>query len=120
MSQNFQAGDFLLFQLDSGYGLMRILAIENNPSGGRVWHLAAYEELFLDPEMAENYLEANANLKLREAHMALTDRAFESTPVARFGNRPLTAEELAPLAIWRENSANQPSDISARLMLGLR
>ncbi len=41
MSQNFQAGDFLIFQIESAYGLLRILAIEEN-AGESIWHLAAY------------------------------------------------------------------------------
>ena len=50
MSQNFQAGDYLIFQIESGYGLLRILAIYERDDE-RIWHLAAYNELFFDIEV---------------------------------------------------------------------
>ena len=56
MSQNFQAGDFLIYQIESGYGLLRILAIEESRDD-KIWHLSAYNEMFLDIEMADAALE---------------------------------------------------------------
>lgn len=119
MSSHFEPGDDLIFQLESGYGLLRVLAFDDSPSGDRTWHLLAYEELFGDVESAEAALAAPENLHLRKAHMALTDRAFERTPAARLGNRAITPDELVALDEWRRNNG-EVSDRSALLMLGLR
>ena len=118
MTQPFDAGDDLVFQLESGFGLLRVLAVEDRESG-RVWHLLAYEELFPDVETAEAAL-AQAALHPRVPHMALTDRAFERTPAARLGNRPVTEDELAGYREWLESGAQIVSDRSALLMLGIR
>jgi hypothetical protein len=117
--QAFVAGDDLIFQLESGFGLLRVLAVEAREPEGTVWHLLAYEELFPDVETAEAALAAHDSLHVRKAHMALTDRAFERTPAARLGNRPVTYEELAGYRAWLENEG-AVSDRSALLMLGLR
>ena len=118
MDQSFSAGDDLIFQLESGFGLLRVLAVE--PEGSeRVWHLMAFEELFPDVESAERALAQPENLHTRTAHMALTERAFERTPAARLGNRAVTSEELAAYQRWRDDAGNV-SDRSALLMLGLR
>ncbi len=119
MSQNFQAGDFLIFQIESGYGLLRILAIDSI-NGETVWHLSAYNELFLDIEMAETYLVNPLALTVNLEHVALTNRAFEATQVARMTNVTLTGTELEPLLNWREDQTAEISDRSIRLMLGLR
>lgn len=119
MSQNFQAGDFLIFQIESGYGLLRILDIDSI-SGETVWHLSAYNELFLDIEMAEAYLDNPLALTINLKHVALTNRAFEATQVARMSNVSLTDVELKPLKDWREDKTAEVSDRSIRLMLGLR
>jgi hypothetical protein len=119
MSQKFQAGDFLVFQLESGYGLLRILAIEETPDD-KVWHLAAYNELFLDVEYADAALENPQNLTISLPHVALTDRAFLSTQTARMKNVPLTADELNAFTAWKEKPNAPVSDRSVRLMLGLR
>jgi hypothetical protein len=51
--------------------------------------------------------------------MALTNRAFERTPAARLGNRPVTDDELAAYHSWL--ATDRPvSDRSALLMLGIR
>src|SRR5438034_4294144 len=81
MAQSFAPGDDLIFQLESGFGLLRVIEIEERDSG-TVWHLMAYEELFPDVESAERALAAPDALHIRKAHMALTDRAFERTPAA--------------------------------------
>ncbi len=118
MDQTFNPGDDLIFQLESGFGLLRVLAVDQN-GGDRIWHLMAYEELFPDIESAERALTLPDLLHVRSAHMALTDRAFERTPAARLGNRPVTSEELAAYRRWVEEGG-VVSDRSALLMLGLR
>jgi hypothetical protein len=119
MSQNFQAGDFLIFQLESGYGLLRILGIDEE-NGEKVWHLSAYNELFFDIETADAALDEPQTLSLSIPHVALTNRAFEATQVARMKNAPLSAEELKPLENWKAEPNRGISDRSIRLMLGLR
>ena len=116
MSQEFSAGDDLIFQLESGFGLLRVLAVE--PDRG-VWHLMAYEDLFPDVESAERALAEPDGLRARKGHMALTNRAFERTPAAKLGNRPVTATELAEYQSWVANRG-EVSDRSALLMLGMR
>lgn len=118
MAQSFEPGDDLIFQLESGFGLLRVLAVERL-NDATVWHLLAYEELFPDVETAEAALARPDNLHVRLAHMALTDRAFERTPAARLGNRPVTPGELAGYREWVEKGG-PVSDRSALLMLGLR
>ena len=119
MSQSLVPGDDLLFQLESGFGLLRILAVEGS---GRetVWHLMAYEEFFPTVEAAEAALVAADTLNVRAPHLALTDRAFERTPAARLGNRPVTDAELLPYREWLKSEARLVSDRSALLMLGVR
>ena len=119
MAQAFAPGDDLIFQLESGFGLLRVLAVEDGGQGGAVWHLMAYEELFPDVELAEAALAPPGTLHVRQRHMALTDRAFERTPAARLGNRPVTEEELQAYREWAA-AGGQVSDRSALLMLGLR
>lgn len=118
MDQTFNPGDDLIFQLESGFGLLRVLAVEQK-GPDRIWHLMAYEELFPDVEAAERALTQPENLHVRTAHMALTDRAFERTPAARLGNRPIMGEELTAYQCWGDD-AGDVSDRSALLMLGLR
>jgi hypothetical protein len=118
MAHQFSAGDDLIFQLESGFGILRVLAVEGDEREA-VWHLKAYEELYPDIESAEAALAAPENLHTRLAHMALTERAFERTPAARLGNRPVTEEELAPFRQW-QSEGGEVSDRSALLMLGLR
>ena len=118
MTQTFVPGDDLIFQLESGFGLLRVIAVDS-VDAGNIWHLLAYEELFPDVEAAEQALTQPTGLHLRKDHMALTDRAFERTPAARLGNRPVTENELAPYLRWQE-SDGEVSDRSALLMLGIR
>ncbi|MBA3804990.1 MAG: hypothetical protein H0X14_04665 [Acidobacteria bacterium] len=119
MAQPFEAGDDLIFQLESGFGLLRVLAVEQH-EGTTVWHLLAYEELFPDVETAEAALAQAGALHPRVRHMALTDRAFERTPAAKLGNRPVTEDELAGYREWLKTVERLISDRSALLMLGLR
>ena len=118
MDAPFGPGDDLIFQLESGFGLLRVIAIEEHETG-RVWHLMAYEEFFADPESAEAALMIPDSLSVRRAHMALTERAFERTPAAKLGNRPVTESEKSAYQSWRANDG-RVSDRSALLMLGIR
>lgn len=119
MSKDLQPGDFLVFQLESGYGLLRLLAKSEN-SGQIVWHLAAYENLFLDVGSVEASLANSDGLTISHPHLALTNRAFESTQVARLANRPLSDDEKLSFAVWENDPNRKPSDRSVRLLLGLR
>ncbi len=114
----FAPGDDLIFQLESGFGLLRVIAVDED-NDKTTWHLMAYEELFPDVESAERALTNADSLHIRKRHMALTDRAFERTPAARLGNRPVRNDEHSEYEKWREESG-QVSDRSALLMLGLR
>lgn len=119
MSQKFQAGDYLIFQIESGYGLLRILGIDEI-NGENVWHLAAYNELFPDIEFADAALENPANLTVSIPHVALTHRAFLSTQTARMKNVALDESELKPFEDWKADQSAEITDRSIRLMLGLR
>ena len=119
MAQSFVPGDDLIFQLESGYGLLRVLAVERRDAGETIWHLLAYEELFPDVEAAERALAAAEQLHVRAPHLPLTEHAFEKTQTARLGNRPVTTEELAPYRAWAARGG-EVFDRSALLLLGLR
>ena len=56
MEAPFAPGDDLIFQLESGFGLLRVIAVDER-NNGRVWHLMAYEEFFPDPDSAEAALQ---------------------------------------------------------------
>lgn len=118
MSQQFQRGDFLIFQLESGFGLLRLLEIEEKPDNEKVWHLTAYSDLFMDVEFADAAIGGTLGVSI--PHVALTNRAFESTQVARMGNRDLEEGELEAFRSWEANADREVSDRSIRLMLGLR
>ena len=118
MDLPFAPGDDLIFQLESGFGLLRVIAVEHHESKP-TWHLMAYEELFPDVESAEKALSDPSLLHIRMPHMALTERAFERTPAARLGNRPVTDDERAQYDNWVKRGGTV-SDRSALLMLGLR
>jgi hypothetical protein len=114
----FAPGDDLIFQLESGFGLLRVLAVDGE-GPGTVWHLLAYDDFYPDVESAEAALAGPQPLPVRKAHMALTNRAFERTPAARLGNRPITDDELIAYRNWLQ-SDRIVSDRSALLMLGIR
>lgn len=118
MTQTFAPGDDLIFQLESGFGLLRVIAKDQRDSE-TIWHLLAYEEFFPDVESAEQALAEPSSLHIRNAHMALTERAFERTPAARLGNRPVSDAERIAYLHWKDNSG-EVSDRSALLMLGIR
>ena len=118
MSLQYEPGDDLVFQLESGFGLLRVLASEER-EGERVWHLMAYEELFPEVGAAEVALASPQNLSVRAAHLALTEHAFEKTPVARLGNRPVRDEELSAYRDWQRRGG-RVHERPALLLLGLR
>ena len=117
MIHDFQPGDFLIFQLESGFALLRVLDV--NTADG-VWHVAAYKDFFLDPEMADAALENASNLSVDRSHIALTNHAFESTQVAKLRNVPLTENELKGYNDWKTSDEQEVHDRSIRLLLGLR
>ena len=119
MSQDLRPGDFLVFQLESGFGLLRLLA-KTGSNGDIVWHLEAYEDLFFDVDSAEAATTNKPGLIVSHPHLALTNRAFESTQVARIANTPLTNEETERIAAWQNDPDHEVSDRSVRLLLGLR
>lgn len=119
MSQDFKAGDFLIFQIEAGYGLLRLLSVDETDSG-KVWHVTAYEDLFLDIDSADAAIADERNFSISKPHIALTTRAFEATQTARMGNRELAEDELQALKNWRDSQNGEVSDLSVRLLLGLR
>ena len=120
MAREFQAGDDLLFQLESGFGLLRVLAVDDDPEGQPVWHLLAYSDLFPDVETAESALNQPEQLNVAVDHMALTNRAFERTPAAKLLSRAVTDSEKRSLEKWKADGDRKVFDRSALLMLGLR
>lgn len=118
MSQDFQKGDFLLFQIESGYGLLRILEIEGSGEE-RLWHIRAFDDMFLDVDQADSALATPESLSVRLTHVVITNRAFEATQVARMKTVPLDQQAEAELASSIASGV-EVSDRSIRLMLGLR
>ncbi len=116
---SFVPGDFLIFQLESGYALLRVLAVDETDAG-QVWHLAAYKDLFLDIEAVDRALDDATTLSIEKPHVALTNRGFESTQVARMRNLPLTENDLKDFNDWKLSDEKAVSDRSIRLLLGLR
>ena len=110
---------FSIFQLESGFGLSRLLAVEGD-GVETVWHLLTYEELFPDIETAEQALVDPKSLHVTYGHLALTVRAFERTPSARLGHHAVTEDELAPYELWRENVGRRVFDRSLLQLLGMR
>lgn len=111
-------GDYLVFQLEAGFGLLRLLAVDE-ANGEFVWHLAAYSNLFPNVEGAEEAI-VGCDLKKSIEHVALTDRAFESTQTSAVANLPVTSEENAVVDKWRLSPDQPISDRSIRLLMGLR
>ncbi len=118
MSQKFDPGAFLIFQLESGYGLLRVLG-HRETGDDKVWHVTVYREMFLDPEMAEHAI-SHSSLTPEIPHAALTNRAFESTQVAFMAHQPLTTSELVGLDEWLSEPDGRVYDRSIRLLLGVR
>ena len=118
MALVYEPGDDLVFQVESGFGLMRVLAREGE-GPGMVWHILVYGEFFPDVESAEAALASGRELETREPHLALTEHAFEKTPAARLGNRAVAPRELEALERWRE-TRGAVQDRSVLLLLGMR
>ena len=116
--QGFKPGDFLVFQVESGYGLLRVLDVDD--PRGPVWHLAVYRDLFQEIGYAELAIASPESLTVEIPHIALTNRAFESTQVSRLGNQTLTDQEISEYELWKSEPAAEVSDKSIRLTLGLR
>ena len=118
MALSFEAGDDLIFQMESGFGLVRVLGSEGEGADA-VWHVLVYHEFYPDVEAAEAALASGRALEVREPHLALTTHAFEKTPAARLANRPVAVEELEALRRWRDEGG-RAHDRSLLLMLGMR
>lgn len=118
MALSYAPGDDLVFQMESGFGLLRVLGTEGE---GReaFWHVLVYHEFYADVESAEAALASGRPLAVREPHLALTAHAFEKTPAARLTNRPVADEELEALRRWRQEGG-AVHDRSLLLMLGMR
>jgi hypothetical protein len=112
----FLPGDYLVFQLEAGFAVLRLLAVEGEGADA-TWHVAGYREFFPDVESAERSL---GDLTVSEPHMALTTRAFESTQVATIANTPLNESDLTAYENWKNDPDREVSNRSVRLMLGLR
>ena len=119
MSQNFKPGDFLVFQLEAGYGVLRVIDVEN-AGDDTVWHVAGYDEFFLDVESAEAALANGVLPRPSHPHIALTNRAFDSTQVAKLTNVPLQYADRDAYEAWLVGTDRTISDRSVRLMMGLR
>jgi hypothetical protein len=118
MALTFAPGDELVFQVESGFGLIRVLASEGEGPGA-VWHVLVYHDFYPDIESAEAALASGLALAVREPHLALTTHAFEKTPAARLTNRPVGDEELEAVRRWRD-AGGAVEDRSVLLMLGMR
>lgn len=114
----FKPGDNLVFQLESGFGVMRVIAV-GEQDGEPVWHVSVLEDFYPDVEFAEAALDSGTALPLRAEHIALTNYAFEKTEAARLNNTPVRDEELAAYRRWQGSGA-EPSHRSVRHMLGFR
>ena len=110
--QGFKPGDFLIFQIESGFGLMRVLAVDESQPD-TVWHVKVYRDLFPEIEYAELAIASPESLTAEFEHVALTDRAFDSTQVSRLGNAPI-------IDLERSGWDGEVSDRSIRLLLGFR
>ena len=116
----FETGDFLIYQIESGFGLLRILDVQVDANNELIWHLSAYGDFFPEVEMADMALINNQPLTISIPHAALTNRAFLSTQVSRLGNKPLEETDLQGYRLWQKSENPEISDRSIRLMLGLR
>lgn len=123
MALPFAAGDNLVFQMESGFGLLRIIAVDSDAATGgeTVWHLLAYDEFFIDVEAAEAALASGQPISnARATHLALTDQAFEKTAAAQLSNNPVTDTELASHQQWMKAGGTVVADRSVTMLLGLR
>ena len=119
MESRFKPGDYLFFQLEAGFALIRVLDIEGSEDA-LIWHLAAFNDLFLDIDGIEQALDNSESLSVSISHVALTNRAFESTQVSDIRNLEPTESERIRIAEWRSEPNRTVSDRSIRLHMGLR
>ena len=119
MLQQFEPGDFLIFQLESGYALLRVLAV-SGPENDPVWHLAVVQRAFHGCRVSRRGHKHTRRFTVQNPHIALTDHAFESTQVAKMGNAPLSEDDRSGLTDWENSPDREVHDRSIRLLLGLR
>ncbi|MDQ4122162.1 MAG: hypothetical protein M3209_12040 [Acidobacteriota bacterium] len=119
MARDFKVGDVLIYQLESGYGLLKILAIDENQDD-TIWHVAAFEDFFFDPETADLALQTPDAMGFSVPHLALTNRAFESTQTSKMTNFPVSTVEQNIVQAWRDDHNRRIHDRSIRLLLGYR
>jgi hypothetical protein len=118
MALTYAPGDDLVFQIESGFGLIRVLAVEGEGRDA-VWHILVYDDFYPDVESAEAALDEGRAPAVREPHIALTEHAFEKTPAARLGHRPVGDDELEALRRWRQGGG-AVHDRSVLLLIGMR
>lgn len=118
MNTQFKPGDNLVFQLESGFGVLRVLVVEEI-EGDTIWHLSVYEDLYPDVETAEIALATSTRMLLRTPHLAVTNYAFEKTAASKLDNQPVSDEELAAYRLWKETGGDA-SNRSVVMMLGFR
>jgi hypothetical protein len=119
-ARGFTAGDLLVFQVESGFAMMRLLGVEPDGSVDTIWHLAVYRDMYLDVDAADLAASDTSKLQINLGHVALTNRAFDSTQVSKLGNVPLLDHELRDYQRWLADTARPIEDRSIRLILGLR
>ncbi len=120
MIREFNPGDVLVFQIESGFCLLRILGVESSDLYGAVWHVRVYGDFFPDVKSAEKAIEKLGQVKVGISHTAVTDRAFLSTQAGLLKNVPLDRSEIGLREQWRSDPDRRVSDHSVRLLLGLR
>lgn len=119
MIDQFSAGDFLVFQVESGFGLLRLLHIEDRDEG-IIWHVSLYKDFFPNIDAIEAGLVDPSRLTVESSHIAMTNRAFESTQLTKLGNQPLSTSELSVIERIRTAAHPEVMDRSIRLLLGIR
>ncbi len=120
MISEFQPGDHLVFQIESGFCLLKILGVETSADRGAIWHLKIFGEFYPDVESAEFALNNPSTIRIAVNHVAMTDRAFLSTQASLLKNLPLENSDIEVLEMWRKDLDAKVSDRSVRLLLGLR
>lgn len=118
MSQELAPGDFLIYQLEAGFGLLRLLAADGD-GDETIWHVCSYEDFFPDVDLAVAAVTQSEPRKSIEL-ITLTNRAFESTQVAKLFNLPISDSEKDIVNAWRSSDHREVSDRSIRLLLGFR
>ncbi|MBX3299173.1 MAG: hypothetical protein KF736_06880 [Acidobacteria bacterium] len=119
MPQQTIPGDIFVFQIEAGYALIQVLAIDGG-GDDRIWHIAAFRDYFPDVEYAEAAAAEAETLPRDIPHVAMTERAFASTQAARLANKPLREVDRQLVEAWRSSDERTVSDRSIRLLLGVR